>query len=100
MSGIATKCMRRDGLFTLAKRKEDSRDVAIKSRLSESVYESLLGMIVSGELIPGQPVSELQLARQLEVSRTPIHEAIKQLVKDGLIAQSANRRPVVVSFTV
>ena len=67
-------------------------------RLSEQVYESLVEMIVRGKLEPGQPVSEVELARTLNVSRTPIHEAVKQLVKDGLILQAANRRPVVVSF--
>lgn len=67
-------------------------------RLSEQVYESLVEMILRGRLEPGQPVSELELARELSVSRTPIHEAVKQLVKDGLIVQAANRRPVVVTF--
>jgi DNA-binding GntR family transcriptional regulator len=68
------------------------------ARLSERVYEALVEMIVTGQLGPGRAISELALSRQLNVSRTPIHEAIKQLVKDGLISQSANRRPVVVSF--
>ena len=67
-------------------------------RLSEQVYESLVEMIVRGKLEPGQPVSEVELARSLNVSRTPVHEAVKQLVKDGLILQAANRRPVVVTF--
>jgi DNA-binding GntR family transcriptional regulator len=67
-------------------------------RLSERVYESLVEMIVRGKLEPGQPVSEVELARVLNVSRTPVHEAVKQLVKDGLIIQAANRRPVVISF--
>jgi len=67
-------------------------------RLSEQVYESLIEMIVRGKLEPGQPISELKLSRTLNVSRTPVHEAVKQLVKDGLIEQVANRRPVVVSF--
>jgi DNA-binding GntR family transcriptional regulator len=68
------------------------------ARLSEQVYEALVEMIVRGTLQPGQSVSELELARTLKVSRTPIHEAVKQLVKDGLIVQAANRRPVVVTF--
>lgn len=70
----------------------------VSLRLSEQVYESLVEMIVRGKLVPGQPVSEVELARALSVSRTPIHEAVKQLVKDGLVVQAANRRPVVVSF--
>src|SRR6056297_1676795 len=68
------------------------------TRLSEQVYESIVEMIVRGQLIPGQSVSELALARTLDVSRTPVHEAIKQLVKEGLMLQAANRRPVVISF--
>ena len=67
-------------------------------RLSEQVYESLVEMIVLGKLEPGQPVSEMKLARTLDVSRTPIHEAVTQLVKDGLVVQAPNRRPVVVAF--
>jgi len=70
-----------------------------KSRLSESAYESLVELILTGALQPGESVSELALARRLNVSRTPMHEAIKQLVKDGLIIQSANRRPVIISFS-
>ena len=69
------------------------------SRLSEAVYESLLEAILSGQLGAGKPVSELALSRQLNVSRTPVHEAIGQLVKDGLVRQEANCRPVVASFS-
>ncbi len=72
---------------------------ADKSRLSENVYESLLQMILAGELQPGQSISEVELSRRLDVSRTPVHEAVGQLVKDGLVAQPANRRPVVISFS-
>jgi len=58
--------------------------------LSEAVYESLLQMILSGRLEPRQPVSELELSRTLGVSRTPIHEAVAQLAKDGLIVREPN----------
>lgn len=80
-------------------KKESSGPLRVQGeRLSESVYQKLVELILVGELAPGEPVSELALTRRLEVSRTPVHEAIKQLVKDGLMAQAANRRPVVVSF--
>ncbi|WP_161604650.1 GntR family transcriptional regulator [Roseiconus nitratireducens] len=67
--------------------------------MSESVYEQLIQMIVSGELESGQAVSESELSRRLDVSRTPIHEAVGQLVKDGLVIQERNRRPVVAAFS-
>ena len=69
------------------------------TRLSELVYQSLLEAILSGQLAAGHPVSELAVSRQLDVSRTPVHEAIGQLIKDGLVHQEANCRPVVASFT-
>jgi DNA-binding GntR family transcriptional regulator len=68
-------------------------------RLSESVYEQLMQMIVSGELRSGQAVSESELSRRLVVSRTPIHEAVNRLVKDGLVVQQCNHRPEIASFS-
>jgi DNA-binding GntR family transcriptional regulator len=68
-------------------------------RLSETVYEDLLEMILSGQLKPGQPVSELELSRTLGVSRTPVHEAVGLLAKDGLVIQATNRRPVIAAFS-
>lgn len=69
------------------------------TRLSDSVYESLVEAILSGRLVPGSVVSELELARQFEVSRTPVHDAIRQLTKDGLVVQEMNRRAVIAEFS-
>lgn len=68
-------------------------------RLSDAVYETLLEAILSGRLATGAVVSEVALAAQLQVSRTPVHDALRQLTKDGLIGQEANRRAVVAKFT-
>ncbi len=67
--------------------------------LSEAVYETLLEAILSGALKPGDPVSEIALSRQLEVSRSPVHDAIVQLAGDGLIVLRPNRRPIVAAFS-
>lgn len=69
------------------------------ARLSDSVYETLLDAIISGRLEPGTIVSEVALAKQLEVSRTPVHDALRQLAKDGLIEQRAGRRAVIATFS-
>ena len=68
-------------------------------RLSDSVYETMLNAIISGKLKPGTIVSEVALARQLNVSRTPVHDALRQLAKDGLVQQRANHRAVIAEFT-
>ncbi len=68
-------------------------------RLSDAVYETMLDSIISGKLKPGTIVSEVALARQLQVSRTPVHDALRQLSKDGLVQQRANHRAVIAEFT-
>jgi DNA-binding GntR family transcriptional regulator len=69
-----------------------------RTYLGVSVYEAILENILSGELPSGTELSEVSLARELRVSRTPIHEAIKKLAKDGLIVHESGRRPQVARF--
>ncbi|MGE3804608.1 MAG: GntR family transcriptional regulator [Gemmataceae bacterium] len=69
-----------------------------QTRLSDAVYETLLDAILSGRLCAGSVVSEVALSKQLEVSRTPVHDALRQLSKDGLIEQRANHRAVIATF--
>lgn len=52
--------------------------------LQEQAYQALRNAILSGELSPGQRLVETQLAQQLEVSRTPIREAIRLLQHENL----------------
>lgn len=51
----------------------------------ESQYELLKNAILRGELEPGQPLVEASLAAWLNVSRTPIREALTRLEQDGLV---------------
>jgi DNA-binding GntR family transcriptional regulator len=53
-------------------------------QLGDRTYESIRAAIVSGELAPGQPLVDRQLADQLQVSRTPVREALHRLEADGL----------------
>src|SRR5438270_11902665 len=53
--------------------------------LRERVYELVQRAIVSGELHPGQRVRDLDLAAQLDVSRTPVREALQRLEDEGLV---------------
>lgn len=56
-----------------------------KMPLSEKVYRILVQSIVSGELPPGTKLQEKHIAKQMEVSATPVREAFKKLVGDGFI---------------
>lgn len=53
--------------------------------LQEQAYQSLKTAILSGELLPGQRLVESQLAETLQVSRTPVREALRQLQREHLV---------------
>jgi DNA-binding GntR family transcriptional regulator len=65
----------------------------------ERAYLHLQQSIASGKLPAGSDVSELALARELGISRTPIREAIGQLVAEGLLEQTHNRGAVVAQLS-
>jgi DNA-binding GntR family transcriptional regulator len=61
-----------------------SRSLQRQQALHEQTYQALRTAILSGELLPGVRLVETQLADKLQVSRTPIREALRQLQRDGL----------------
>jgi DNA-binding GntR family transcriptional regulator len=63
-----------------------------RASLADSVYETLVEAIVSGAIPPGEELSAVALAARLQVSRTPVTEALQRLLHDGLVEQPANRQ--------
>src|SRR4051812_50198781 len=55
-------------------------------------YEQLRSKILLGELAPGTAFSQVQLSRQLGVSRTPLREAVRLLQTEGLLQSEPKRR--------
>jgi DNA-binding GntR family transcriptional regulator len=55
-------------------------------------------LILGGELQPGVVISQVELARALGVSRTPLREAMRMLQEEGLIEAEPNRRARVTRF--
>ena len=53
--------------------------------LAEQAYEQLEEMIVSLRLAPGTIINETTLAKELNLGRTPIREALKKLEGTGLV---------------
>ena len=64
-------------------------------RKGAAVAERIREMIIQDELPPGAPVRERALAERLEVSRTPLREAIKILSAEGLVEVQPHRGAVV-----
>lgn len=71
-----------------------------KPQINETAYLALREKIISGELMPGAPLSERAICEELEVSRTPLREAIKMLAREGLVEISATRRARVASLSL
>ncbi|SIT12452.1 GntR family transcriptional regulator [Paracoccus saliphilus] len=62
---------------------------------SDSVTSTLNELILLGELAPGTIISEVGLAKQFGVSRTPVREAIRKLSETGLVTLRPRQRPIV-----
>lgn len=61
----------------------------------EAVYKSLLDAISAGTLAPGERITQEDLAEQLNVSRSPVLQALRLLKKDGLLEEAPGRGLVV-----
>jgi DNA-binding GntR family transcriptional regulator len=55
-------------------------------------YEDVRRRILDGALEPGKPISQVSLAAELAVSRTPLREALRLLENEGLVESDYNRR--------
>jgi DNA-binding GntR family transcriptional regulator len=53
--------------------------------LKDHVYQYIADEIQSGALLPNHKINELDLSKKLEVSRTPVREALIQLASDNLL---------------
>ena len=66
---------------------------------TEDVYERVRGAILDGQLAPGAVMSQVALAEDLGISRTPLREALRMLQSEGLVEGEPNRRVRVAPMT-
>ena len=64
-------------------------------RASDQAYARLREEILHWQLLPGTPLSEIELAERLGVSRTPLRAALARLALEGLVDTSRGRTGVV-----
>ncbi len=55
------------------------------------VYDRIKAMATTFRLRPGERVNELELARQLGVSRTPVREALNRIAAEGFLVATPHR---------
>ncbi|PTW62583.1 GntR family transcriptional regulator [Breoghania corrubedonensis] len=66
-------------------------DLQPESSLAERAYEQLAQLILTKALPGGSSVVEGRLAKQLDISRTPMREAILRLAAEGLLVKQGSR---------
>jgi DNA-binding GntR family transcriptional regulator len=71
-----------------------------RNTLRDSVYGSLKAMIITGQLPPGARVTENELAAKLNVSRTPVREALNRIERDGLVTGRPRQGYAVKEFDI
>jgi len=79
-------------------KKRNPATVRVDRSMRTKAYEYIHRMIVTGQLPGEHVVSELVIAKELGSSRTPVREAIGQLVAEGLLEQTPNRGTVVMQL--
>jgi DNA-binding GntR family transcriptional regulator len=62
---------------------------------SEVAYNALRNAIIEGEFRPGERIIEQRVAADLQLSRTPVREAVRMLAADGLVIATRHRGAIV-----
>jgi DNA-binding GntR family transcriptional regulator len=70
-----------------------------QAALHEQAAFRLRQMLVEGKIAPGTKINERELSSGLNVSRTPLREAIKMLAAEGLVELLPNRGAIAVQLT-
>jgi len=69
--------------------------IQVRPDLADEVYKTLLDAISDGSLAPGARITQEEIAEQLNVSRSPVLQALRLLKKDGLVQDAPGRGLIV-----
>lgn len=61
-----------------------------KAPIADRVYHAIREMVAAGRFGKGDVISEVRLATELEVSRTPVREAVRRLVGENVLEVTQN----------
>jgi DNA-binding GntR family transcriptional regulator len=81
---------------------EEMTDIQLKVQkpLKDLVYLELKHKILTGEIVSQTRLMEIDLSEKMNVSRTPIREAIKRLADDGLVKVEPRRGAYVANISI
>lgn len=70
-----------------------------RSTLAREIYMRLKTAILTNEYLPGQYLTELELAEVFETSKSPVRDALKQLQAERLVDAVSKRGYVITTLT-
>ena len=70
------------------------------SGATKRVYDYLFSEIVSNRLLPGSALSELEVSKKLQTSRSPVREALMVLESEGMVRRYPGRGCFVAEITI
>jgi len=79
---------------------DPTRDESRPSALWARIYETTRRRILSCDLPPGAPISEMSLAKEYSTSSTPVRDALGRLRQEGLITRGPGRSYRVAQLTL
>jgi DNA-binding GntR family transcriptional regulator len=71
-----------------------------KNGLKNIAYDYLLTQICTGKMGPNTPIVEQDISSLLNISRTPVREALKQLEMEGLVTHFVSRGTFIREITM
>lgn len=63
----------------------------VQQRLADDVYEQILSAIVTGQISPGERLIQEKIASEINISRTPVREALLRLEQEGVLEMQGRK---------
>jgi DNA-binding GntR family transcriptional regulator len=77
----------------------DLEQYNIEDSAADSIAGAIRKMIVAGEMKPGDKINQRSIAQHLNVTTTPLREALSKLEQDGMVARLAGAGVFVRNYT-
>ncbi len=68
--------------------------------MKKKAYQYILQKMTRGELAPGMQISELSIAAELGISRSPVRDALSQMVSEGMVDRVPRFGTVIRKFSI
>jgi len=76
-----------------------SQNLGRRAPIADQIAETIRGLILSGDLKPGERIVESRMARQIGVGQPTVREALVALEHQGLVVRKANQGCMVTELT-